>query len=202
MCKDQTKFQRQTIGKQNWNIRSVSEVALFSHEAGRYFILNFGIYCSFQSWWGRYFLKFLFYLEIVNKMRQASNTISEVTHSIKKPCGRCDIKFIWQFTALSFQILSNLYWKMWKTLVQACKMLKSLSKRPWGSRKEIFFNLILLSLPDERGENKICQFLSFSVYFWKFWLRQGGLSFYGSRKGDKGADTDLMFQFCLPYDEK
>ena len=26
----------------------VSEVALFSHEAGRHFILIFGIYCSFQ----------------------------------------------------------------------------------------------------------------------------------------------------------
>ena len=54
-------------------------------------------------------------------------------------------------------------------------------------------------MPDEGGENRIYQFLSFSVYFWKFWLRQGGLSFYGSQKGDEGADTDLMFQFCLPY---
>ena len=53
-------------------------------------------------------------------------------------------------------------------------------------------------MPDEGGENKIHQFLGFSVYFWKFWLRQGGLSFYGSQKGDEGADTDLMFQFCLP----
>ena len=32
--------------KQNWNIRSVSEVALFCHEAGRHFIMNFRIYCS------------------------------------------------------------------------------------------------------------------------------------------------------------
>ena len=30
------------------NLRSVSEVDLFSHEAGRHFILNFGIYYSFQ----------------------------------------------------------------------------------------------------------------------------------------------------------
>ena len=31
-------------------------------------------------------------------------------------------------------------------------------------------------------------------------LRQGGLSFCGSHKGDEGADTDLiMFQFCVPY---
>ena len=37
----------------------------------------------------------LFYLEIVNKMRQVSITISEFTHSIKQPCGRCNIMFIW-----------------------------------------------------------------------------------------------------------
>ena len=64
---------------------------------------------------------------------------------------------------------------------------------------KIFLSIYYFSLPDEGGENKIYQFLSFSVYFWKFWLRQGGLSFYGSQKGDEGADTDLMFQFCLPY---
>ena len=53
-------------------------------------------------------------------------------------------------------------------------------------------------MPDEGGENKICQFLSFSVYFLKLWLRQGGLSFYGSHKGDEGADTNLFFSFvCL-----
>ena len=28
--------------------------------------------------------------------------------------------------------------------------------------------------------------------------QQGSLSFYGSQKGDEGADTDLMIQFCLP----
>ena len=26
-----------------------------------------------------------------------------------------------------------------------------------------------------------------------------GLSFYGPRKSDKGADTDLMDNFCGPY---
>ena len=141
---------------------------------------------------------FLFYLGIVNKMRQVSITVSEFTHSNKQPCGRRDIEFIWQFTALSFQILLNLHWKMWKTVALACKLLKSLCKRPWGSSKEILL-IYYFSMPDEGGENKIYQFLSFSVYFWKFWLRQGGLSFYGSQKGDEGADTDLMFQFCLPY---
>ena len=137
---------------------------------------------------------FLFYLEIVNKTRQVSSTNSEFTHSSKPPCGSCDYKFKSQFTALNFEILLNLYWKMCKTVVQACKLLKSLSKRPWGSSKEILF-ISYLSLPDEGGENKIYEFLSFSVYFWKFWLRQGGLSV---QKGDEGADTDLMFQFCLP----
>ena len=141
---------------------------------------------------------FLFYLGIVNKMRQVSITVSEFTHSNKQPCGRRDIEFIWQFTALSFQILLNLHWKMWKTVALACKLLKSLCKRPWGSSKEILL-IYYFSMPDEGGENRIYQFLSFSVYFWKFWLRQGGLSFYGSQKRDEGADTDLMFQFCLPY---
>ena len=122
-------------------------------------------------------------------MRQVFSIL--FTHSIKQPCGRRYNKFIWQFTALSFQILLNLYWKMWKTVVQACKLLKSLSKKPWGSSKEILL-FYYCTLPDEEGENKICQFISFSVYFWKFWLRQGVLSFYGSQKGDEGADTDLM----------
>ena len=66
---------------------------------------------------------------------------------------------------------------------------------PWGSSK-FFLSIYYFSLPDEGGENRIYQCLRFSVYFWKFWLRQGGLSFYGSQKGDEGADT--MFQFCLP----
>ena len=33
------------------------------------------------------FVLFLFYLEIVNKMRQVLITISEFTHRIKQPCG-------------------------------------------------------------------------------------------------------------------
>ena len=139
----------------------------------------------------------LFYLEIVNKMRQVSISISEFTHSIEQTCGRCDIKFIWQFTAFSFQSLFNLYWKCEKTVVKACNLLKSLSKKPWGSSKEVLC-IYYFSLPGEGGENNIYQFHSFSVCFWKFWLRQGGLSFYGFHQGDGWADTDLMFQFCLP----
>ena len=42
------------------------------------------------------------------------------------------------------------------------------------------------------------RFICFSVCFWKLWVRQGCISFYGSHKGGEGADTDLMFQFCLP----
>ena len=98
-----------------------------------------------------------------------------------------------QFSNFVKFILKNV-----KNCSQACKLLKSLSKKPWGSSKEILL-FYLCTLHDEGGENKICQFISFSVYFWKFWLRQGCLSFYGSHKGDEGADTDLMFQFCLPY---
>ena len=84
---------------------------------------------------------------------------------------------------------------MWKTVVKACKILKSLSKKPLGSWKETLL-IYNLSLPDEGGENKICQLLSFSVYFWKCWLRQRGLSFYEPHKGDTGADTELMIQVC------
>ena len=109
------------------------------------------------------FSNVLFYLEIVNKMRQVSITISEFTHSIKQSCGRCDIKFIWQSTVLGFQIVSNLYWKMWKTVVKAYKLLKSLSMKPWGSSKGILW-IHCFSLPDEVGEN----FFSFSVYFLEF----------------------------------
>ena len=98
-----------------------------------------------------------------------------------------------QFSKFVKFVLENV-----KNVVQACKLLKSQSKMPWGSSK-FFLSIYYFSLPDEGGENKIYQFLGFSVYFWKFWLRQGGLSFYGSQKGDEGADTDLMFQFCLPY---
>ena len=88
----------------------------------------------------------------------------------------------------------NLYWKMCKTVVQACKPLKSLSKKPWGSLKELFINLLLFfCLMREVKKRYIC----FWVYFWKFWLRQGGISCYGSYQGDEGADTDPMFQFCL-----
>ena len=71
----------------------MSEIALFSHEAGRHFILNVIIYCSFHNDEAGIF-KGLFNLEIVNKMRQVSITISEFTHSIERPCGRCHIKFI------------------------------------------------------------------------------------------------------------
>ena len=85
-----------------------------------------------------------------------------------------------------------------KNVVKACKLLKSQSKMPWDSSKNFLINLLFLYMPDEGGENKIYQFLNFSDYFWKFWLRQRGLSFYGSQKGNEGADSDLMFQFCLP----
>ena len=132
----------------------------------------------------------LFYLESVNQMRQVPITISEFTHSIKKPRGRCEIKFIWQFTPLSFQILLNFYWKMWKTVVQAYKILKSFSKRRWGSAKEILL-ICCFSLPDD----------SFTVIRFIFvnfdWGREV-YYFMDLIKGDEGADTDLMFQFCLP----
>ena len=69
---------------------------MFSHEAGKNFIMNFKIYmyCSFHhDGVGIFNFFFDMYFEMVNKIRQVSKTISEFTHSIKQPCGRCDIKF-------------------------------------------------------------------------------------------------------------
>ena len=48
---------------------------------------------------------------------------------------------------------------MLKTVVQACKLLKSLSEKPWGSSKEILL-IYHFSLPDEGDEKKLYQFLS------------------------------------------
>ena len=42
-----------------------------------------------------------------------------------------------------------------KDLAQACKPLKSLSKRPWGSTEEIIFYLLFLFACEKGGENKI-----------------------------------------------
>ena len=54
------------LGKQNWNNRSVSEVAFFiSHEAGRHFVLNFGIYCSFHFDEAGIFKFFCFILKLL-----------------------------------------------------------------------------------------------------------------------------------------
>ena len=111
---------------------------------------------------------FLFYLEIVNKMRQVSITISEFTHSIKQPCGRCNIKFMWQFTALSFKMLLNLYWKMQKTVVQACNLLKSLSKKPWGSSKELLSILLFLFAWWGRWKSNLSVSQFFSLLFENF----------------------------------
>ena len=54
---------------------------------------------------------FVFYLEIVNKIRQVSISISEFTYNIQQPCEKCQIKFIYQFTSLNFKILLHSYWK-------------------------------------------------------------------------------------------
>ena len=81
---------------------------------------------------------------------------------------------------------------MWKTVVQACKLLKSLSKKHWGSSKEILL-IYYFSLPDEGGENKI---ISFSVFQFIFENDDWGREVYHFRdliRLDKGADTDLMF---------
>ena len=79
-------------GRQNWNFRSLSEVALFSHEAGRHFIWNFRIIAYFsmmrqvflnvfvfiwELWirWGRYQLQFQ-YLPTATSNRTGGATSS------------------------------------------------------------------------------------------------------------------------------
>ena len=65
--------------RQSYYVRFVSEKALFSNEAGRHFILNFGFYCSFHHDEA----VFLFYSEIVNGMRQVSITNSEFPGAVQ-----------------------------------------------------------------------------------------------------------------------
>ena len=152
---------------------SVSEVALFSHKAGRRFISNSGFYCSFHHDEAGIIKCFCFIWTLWNDEAGINNnfwiyphhpaTMREVRHRVYMI-----IYSPWFSNFIRF-ILKNV-----KTVVRACDKLKSLCKRPWGSSKEFF--LIFFSLPDVGGEKKICQFLSISVDFWKFWLRQGRLS--------------------------
>ena len=52
------------IRQEKLNIRSMSEEALSSHEAGRHFILNFQIYCLFQHDEAGIFERFCFIWEL------------------------------------------------------------------------------------------------------------------------------------------
>ena len=145
----------------------MSEVALFSHEAGRHFNLNLGNYCSLHDDEAVvFFCFFLFYLDIVNKMRQVWSTISEFTHNIKQPCERRNIMFMWQFTAPCFQIF---YWKMWKTVVQTSN--HSLTGLEAAQKKFYQFIISLLLM----REMKI-RFVSFSLFQFIFenfdWARE------------------------------
>ena len=83
---------------------------------------------------------------------------------------------------------------MWKNCSPGLQDVEITLYDAWGSSKEILL-IYYYSLPDEGGENKICQYLSL---FLKILTGAGSVSFYGSLKGDEGADTDLMIQFCLP----
>ena len=72
---------------------SVSEVALFSHKAGRRFISNSGFYCSFHHDEAGISNVFVLFGHC-EMMKQVSTTIYEFTHIIQQPCRRCDIEFI------------------------------------------------------------------------------------------------------------
>ena len=124
--------------------------------------------------WGRYQLQFM------NLPTASSNHAGGAILSLYDNFQPSNFKFCY------IQVLKNV-----KNCSPSIQAAKSISRKPWGSSNEILL-IYYLSLLVEGGANKIYQFFSF------FWLRQGGLSFYGSHKGDEGADTDLMFQFCLP----
>ena len=103
------------------------------------------------------FLNVFFYLEIVNKMRQVSITISDFTHSIKQPCGRCcDIKFVTvyspQFSNVVEFILRNV--RNFSQSVQAVKIRQL---------KRNFIELLFLML-EEGGEDIIYVFQFFSLF--------------------------------------
>ena len=142
-------------------------------------------------------------LEVMNKIRQVSIKIFEFTCSIKQLCGRCHIKFMWQFASLRFQILLKSFGEMW-LVSQTCELFKSLSKKRWCSQQEFLLHVIYnFSLPDqgvrtpwpdEGGENMIFSF-SFFLFFWKFRLWQGGLSLYGHHKGAR----ELAQIWCINF---
>ena len=77
--------------------------------------------------WGRYQLQFL------NLPTASSNN-----------AGGAILSLFWQFQALSFLIFVKYSFENVKFVVQAFKLLKLLSKRAWGSSKEILFRYFLL----------------------------------------------------------
>ena len=84
-----------------------------------------------------------------------------------------------------------------KIVVQACKLSKSLSKKPWGSSKELLI-IYYFCLPDEEVKIRFINFSVFQFIFENFDWGREVYHFMDLKRGDKGADTDLMFQFCLP----
>ena len=123
----------------------MSEEAVYSHEAGRHYILNFRIYCSSHHNEAGIIKCFVLF---GNCEWDAAGVNCDFWiyshHSIKKKHAGCAILSLYDSLQYSvFQISLNLYWKMWKTVVKACKLLKSLPKKPQGSSNEILLNYYL-----------------------------------------------------------
>ena len=132
----------------------------------------------------------LFYFEIVNMMRQASIAISRFTHSIQQPCGRCDIKSIWQLTALSFRILSNSYQKMWKICWNHLK----------AAQKKFYQFTIFLYLMRE-VKMRIVSFSVFQFIFENFYWGTEVYHFRDLIKGTRELTQIWCFGFaCLIED--
>ena len=124
--------------------------------AGWHFNLIFGIFCSFLHDEAGIFKCFCFIWKLWISWGWCQLQFLNLPTSWCHHAGGAMLSLYDSLQPSVFKfILKNV-----KTVVQSCKLLKSLSKRPWGNSKEIYY----FSLPDEGGENKIHQFLSFFLF--------------------------------------
>ena len=110
---------------------------------------------------------FLFYSEIVNKMRQVSITISDFTHSINQPCGRCcDNKFVTVYSP-QFSIVVEFILRNVKNFSQSMQAVEITLQETLRQLKRNFIKLLFLML-DEGGEDIIYVVQFFSSFLKKF----------------------------------
>ena len=87
---------------------------------------------------------FLFYLEIEHKIRWDRYQFLNLPAASSNHVGGAILSLLTVYSP-QFSNVVKFILKIWKTVVQACKLLKSLSKKPWGSSKGIFNYSLFLS---------------------------------------------------------